>query len=261
VNRIIKYREKFTYNGFTLSIPEWSKRTGISANRIRRRLREGVSIDSALKEERINGTNVINRKYGMLTVKEDVSIDGMRWLRCQCECGNDTIVKKTQLVFGGVKSCGCTIGRPPVLAEGEAALNSLFMGYQRGARKRGVSFNLSIKEFVGLTSSNCFYCGILPIQNKDKHARYRGVYLYNGIDRIDSDVGYVTKNCVPCCKMCNLAKRDVSIGYFISWIHRASNHLNNQGFPIGSPVRNPSLLPDKSILPAFIIDSHSDSVA
>lgn len=29
---------------------------------------------------------------------------------------------------------------------------------------------------------------------------------HNGIDRIDSNIGYITSNCVTCCGGCNIAK-------------------------------------------------------
>jgi hypothetical protein len=60
---------------------------------------------------------------------------------------------------------------------------------------------------------------------KDKYAKY-GVYIYNGIDRVDNTRGYSIDNCVACCKQCNWAKRELPQQEFIDWIHRVSRHLN-----------------------------------
>ena len=64
------------------------------------------------KEERILGN-----KYGMLTVigldhiKEYISPKGQKHKReyylCKCDCGNQTIVYKSHLKSGTVRSCGC----------------------------------------------------------------------------------------------------------------------------------------------------------
>lgn len=42
--------------------------------------------------------------------------------------------------------------------------------------------------------------------------------LLNGIDRIDSDLGYVDGNVKSCCFICNRAKGNLSIIDFRKWI-------------------------------------------
>ena len=54
-------------------------------------------------------SNLIGQKFGRLTVIERLenTKDGQtRWL-CQCECGNKTSVRISNLKNGHVKSCGC----------------------------------------------------------------------------------------------------------------------------------------------------------
>lgn len=50
----------------------------------------------------------IGDKYGMLTVlsREPNDKSGTRW-KCLCECGNETIVRGSNLLSGCIKSCGC----------------------------------------------------------------------------------------------------------------------------------------------------------
>jgi len=55
-------------------------------------------------------------------------------------------------------------------------------------------FELSFEQFEGIVKTPCYYCGI--IQEKG----------FNGIDRMDQTQGYVYKNCVSCCKICNFMK-------------------------------------------------------
>ena len=53
--------------------------------------------------------NLVNKKFGRLTVLEEVGKDKYynRIYLCQCECGNKVKVKRTQLISGRTKSCGC----------------------------------------------------------------------------------------------------------------------------------------------------------
>jgi hypothetical protein len=50
-----------------------------------------------------------------------------------------------------------------------------------------------------------------------------------GIDRRDNSVGYLISNCAPCCKNCNLAKRDMSEAEFLRWVARIAT---KQGFSL-----------------------------
>lgn len=51
--------------------------------------------------------NLINRKFGMLTVIEKVMIDNRTNWRCRCDCGGERIATPTNLKKGYTKTCGC----------------------------------------------------------------------------------------------------------------------------------------------------------
>lgn len=56
------------------------------------------------------GYNLINKKFNFLTVKEllpERNNRGDKLWRCQCDCGNKTIVSSYHLINGEVASCGC----------------------------------------------------------------------------------------------------------------------------------------------------------
>lgn len=84
-----------------------------------------------------------------------------------------------------------------------------YMEIYKDARKRDKIFNLSYEYVVELLIGNCKYCGISGKL---------------GIDRIDSNLGYIEGNVVSCCKTCNFAKRTMTEKEFYSWINRIAIH-------------------------------------
>jgi hypothetical protein len=90
------------------------------------------------------------------------------------------------------------------------------------ARKRGLEFSLTDEELDLLWSQNCTYCGTPP-SNRMRCINSRGKqeeFVYSGLDRVDSSMGYVVGNVVPCCKPCNRAKSDMGLEEFLDWIRR-----------------------------------------
>ena len=77
-----------------------------------------------------------------------------------------------------------------------------FIRYKASAKQRGFDFNINKEECFKLFNGICYYCG-------DKDSRI-------GIDRIDSDKGYITGNIVPCCKRCNIMKNKTPLEDFIN---------------------------------------------
>lgn len=95
-------------------------------------------------------------------------------------------------------------------------------------KKRNLCFEISKKDFIDITSKNCFYCGVEPKQIFI-NPYGNGNYIFNGIDRTDSSIGYTIENCVPCCGRCNEAKMKESKSDFLSWVKRVYEHLNLGG--------------------------------
>lgn len=48
----------------------------------------------------------------------------------------------------------------------------------------------------------------------------------NGIDRKDSNVGYIFENCVTCCSTCNRAKGKLTEEEFVSMCQKVVLHRN-----------------------------------
>ncbi len=96
-------------------------------------------------------------------------------------------------------------------------ISDYFVMYINQAKGRGLDFSLTENEFYKITSSNCFYCGSAPEPKRVSGGKKQNrTFFANGIDRVDSDIGYIPSNCVPCCEFCNRAKRNYTVGFFLS---------------------------------------------
>ena len=183
------------------------------------------------KGSRVDHRSLVGRRYGRLVVVEKTGYyrresghGGCIYL-CRCDCGGEKQTNSSLLYAGKVKSCGCLkreMGHD-ALPPGEAGLRTVIRQYKRNARLRNMAFTLSKEEVLSLITNECFYCG-------DKESNLLkpnkgSVFLYNGIDRMDSSIGYLMSNCVACCTMCNRAKRDFDQKSFIAMAVRiAAKH-------------------------------------
>lgn len=154
-------------------------------------------------------TNLVGKRFGKLLVLELVPSKGRRFYRCLCDCGKQSTVRAAHLKGSKISSCGCMQGNKG-LEYGDASFNSLYSTYIRGAKIRGLSFELSKEIFKILTQSDCYYCGVKPYLVV-KRSRNNGNYTYMGVDRVDNSSGYIDGNVVPCCIKCQRAKNSVSI--------------------------------------------------
>lgn len=72
------------------------------------------------------------------------------------------------------------------------------------ANKRDIDFELSKNQFNFLKLQKCYLCGK---QTNDYHI--------NGIDRLDSTIGYIFDNCISCCCTCNYLKNKYDLKDFL----------------------------------------------
>ena len=100
------------------------------------------------------------------------------------------------------------------LPKGVATFRKLLRRYRKGARDRGLLWNLTEDQFGEITKRDCYYCGDSPYK---KEVGPQGNYTYNGIDRIDNEIGYFLENVVSCCEICNRMK--LTMGYDNFLIH------------------------------------------
>lgn len=57
----------------------------------------------------LSDNEIIGMKFGKLTVIEYLGKDvhGSKIFKCKCDCGNETVTRKSRLISKTVKSCGC----------------------------------------------------------------------------------------------------------------------------------------------------------
>lgn len=173
-------------------------------------------------------------KRNNLTV---ISYKKGKWL-CHCVCGNVTEVTTYNLNNNNTKSCGCiktevSSKKAYKLIEGRRK----YAPYMASARRvwknmyrRNKNDDLDFETFFKYSQQNCFYCGIEPINKYNyfnaassrgsQKAKDEGEFVYNGIDRINSDGYHTADNIVTCCYLCNRSKNDRSINEFLFWANK-----------------------------------------
>ncbi len=172
-----------------------------------------------MRKHRTTFIDLKNCKFGKLTALglTEKRKDGILYWNCLCECGNIKIIRGS-ILRKKSRSCGCV--KIPIIRkrrklkdEDYLAVSQLKARYQYDAKVRNLSFELTRQEFTYLTEQNCFYCEEEPA-NRHKHKTPEGdfyTHVYNGIDRVDNDKGYILSNCVSCCLPCNTKKKAVTV--------------------------------------------------
>ena len=180
--------------------------------------------------------------FGKLTVRRFVefrSTPGHRdvpYVEVDCECGEKKTVSLWDLRAGRTKSCG--FNHPHYEDRSMPAFNAIYSySYKKRALAAGLEFTITREQFRDLTQKACHYCGAPPTGKSQKSsARVRDIkrgaiktgtqisqYIYNGLDRIDSALGYTVENVVPCCGVCNHAKHTMSYADFTAWLDRVAD--------------------------------------
>jgi hypothetical protein len=180
--------------------------------------------------------------FGRLTVVSLVEVTrGARrnavWL-CKCACGEQVHVPAPNLIYQHTTSCGCWAREQKTLPAGMAVFRLMLRNYKHSAKRKGRAFTLTTDECSMLFGGNCHYCGTPPDTAYGGKAveRYNGHFFANGIDRVDSSVGYIASNCVSCCKICNRAKHSMTVVGFEAWLNRVAAFRNTKGAEAVAPT-------------------------
>lgn len=175
-------------------------------------------------------TPYLGKKQGRLLVTEVLisstgDSDKRRGVyRCTCDCGNTIEVFGTQIKQGKC-SCGCLqyearFGPQYRKRRPDRATYTIqYHGHERSAKERGY-IPLDRDTWMSIVTKPCNYCGEIDIRNSILQRSNRKYFVKditndeikmyevpcNGVDRIDSNIGYELNNIVPCCAQCNYMK-------------------------------------------------------
>jgi 5-methylcytosine-specific restriction endonuclease McrA len=172
--------------------------------------------------------DILGQKFHDLTVTAFAGrgkYRGSIW-ECTCVCGKKCLVPGGHLRANMRKSCGC---RSEARID-QTGINIIYSSYKRKALLRKKVFDLDIKTFEELIKGKCHYCGIDRSQTLKRQKSRKLQILYNGIDRVDSKIGYTKENCVPCCKYCNQSKSDLTLS---EWKDHLNRLFSYQGITNG----------------------------
>jgi len=162
---------------------------------------------------------------------------------CKCLiCNTDYIIDGRNLPRGRSKRCrkcadkiNKTGKRNYGIPAREYAISRLLKGYKDGATKRNLSCSLTTETFGEFIFKNCHYCGrppntyVNPLKGSSlsKEKEEEGWLYYNGIDRLNSDLGYEPGNMVTCCVQCNRAKGSSNYQEFLKYLMDLVNFRKN----------------------------------
>jgi hypothetical protein len=150
----------------------------------------------------------IGQKFGMLTVTdryEELNNDGRYEFLCECECGKETKVLKSNLVAGRTLSCGCY---------NSELLREKFREYRR---LKGYNENIPLRDIIEVLRSNtgylvrdiiieldkkrCVMCSSL--NNLHIHHIEPVSYFLNLNDKNTYNKLYDSENLICLCKNCH----------------------------------------------------------
>lgn len=178
---------------------------------------------------------LVGKKINKLTViaiaQKDPSLKRKRTrVIVQCECGKTNIVDGAKFNSGIIQSCGCIRKGMPQphsrIGYGESSRNKIIDSYKRNAANKGNSFDLSKEDMINYFESDCYYCNRAPYKIFKQKGGY-GEYTYNGIDRLDNNLGYSKENCVSCCSECNYLKNKYHVNDFLKLIRMISENTKH----------------------------------
>ena len=182
-------------------------------------------------EEAKNPPMPVGTRIGIRTIIENglyIIFDSQtqRACRVRCDCGTVAIVTCSDLRSGKSPSCGCKSRDRDI----ETVWNDLLAKHSR----RGWDCHLTLPQLKLITQLPCSYCGKEPSNVHRLKYKVGGVYQrgvdismeirWSGLDRIDSKLGYLPGNVVPCCFECNRMKTHFPLDTFLAFVERIRSH-------------------------------------
>lgn len=94
----------------------------------------------------------------------------------------------------------------------------IYRRVKHDAKRCDREFSITLEQFVDLCHKPCHYCGSVDLKIAKTEKTDDHYFGYNGLDRMDNNIGYAISNVVPCCYICNRAKNSLPYEYFQVWL-------------------------------------------
>ena len=167
--------------------------------------------------------DIINQKFGKLTVLSEHSKSRSNHIRysCICDCGNTITTLGAHLREGNAKSCGCShkkTGRDNKRWQGYEDISLTYFNNLRisatSGRRKIMEFEITLEYLWNLFLIQNKKCALSGIELKFG----RGIHDKSNtasLDRIDSSKGYIESNVQWVHKDINIMKNKLKDDYFI----------------------------------------------
>lgn len=146
-----------------------------------------------------------------------------------CKCGNGFSLSKEYDIYEPeqLRCSACKRSVQPLVGE-----RAVYKRVKSDANRAGREFDLPMDWFKHAIHAPCHYCGRSDRNSISVPSKRPGEWLvrdfkYNGLDRLNNDIGYVIQNCVPCCYICNRAKNSMVYQDFIEYINDMVQYRSN----------------------------------
>jgi hypothetical protein len=181
----------------------------------------------------------IEKMYGRLTVINEIPRPvgknyGSRWVKCECQCGNQVEIAVEKLMYSNVRSCGCLNkrrGADSPFWRGCGEISADFLStYRRNAKggkrenRTKKNFDITLEYIWQLFVKQNRKCAISGVELSFDYQGDRMTWKHRetnkitaSLDRIDSSKGYVEGNVQWVHKCINIMKNDMNDAEFITW--------------------------------------------
>lgn len=146
---------------------------------------------------------------------------------CRCECGTEKAIWGISLRTGKSKQCKkCQANQYRKYDSDTLKVKTIWNYTKFSADSREIDFKLTLDDVAKMMYLPCQYCGAVNSNHysKKKKNSIAVDFWCNGIDRIDSAIGYVSGNVVSCCKWCNWGKQTMLPDEYVAHCKKVADY-------------------------------------
>ena len=166
---------------------------------------------------------VKTEKFGKLVfVSMEPSRNKYRYCKWKCDCGNEIIVRRTNILNGNTTSCGCTRKQTnSKLWKGFGEISqTLWYRILEGARRRKLEVSITKEDAWNLFLKQNRKCALTDEMLIFAKAGMNATGGTASLDRINSDKGYTIDNIQWVHRNVNLMKQNLSPVVFLEWCRK-----------------------------------------